>query len=202
MSETILFCKNHKFFCVLFFVFIFLAGFFGFYLNESQAEESFTCPNETLVSTPALEKKEFMVDVKGAVVTPGVYKVTEGQIVNDVITLAGGLLESADTSNLNLSKQLSAEMVITVFTKEEIKEEKKQKVALVTNEETSKTSKVSLNQATLEELMTLPSVGEAKAKLIIDYRETCGPFEDLEELKNIKGIGEAIYEKLVAYITL
>lgn len=67
----------------------------------------------------------------------------------------------------------------------------------------AKTStKISLNTATLEELLTLPSIGEAKAKLIIEYRETCGLFKELEELKNIKGIGEAVYEKLVPYISL
>ena len=50
--------------------------------------------------------------------------------------------------------------------------------------------------------MTLPNIGEAKAKLILDYRSTCGPFKSLEELKNIKGIGESVYEKLVPYLAL
>ena len=201
MDETLLFCKNHKLFCTLFFVFLFLAGFFVFYLNEGDASESFTCPSETSTKLEA-EEKEFMVDIKGAVVSPGVYKVEKSMIVNDVITLAGGLLESADTSNLNLSKQVSAEMVITVFTKEEVKEEKKQKTSLEMSSDAKTSTKISLNTATLEELLTLPSIGEAKAKLIIEYRETCGLFKELEELKNIKGIGEAVYEKLVPYISL
>ena len=96
--------------------------------------------------------------VTGAVVSPGVYKVTNKMIVNDVITLAGGLLESADTSNLNLSKQLTKEMVITVFTKEEIKEEKIQKKAVneTNSEVTTKDDKINLNTAPL--ISTINSV--------------------------------------------
>lgn len=207
MNEILLFCREHKFFCTLVFIIIFLAGLFGFYLKDVTAEESFTCPTTDVVKEKVPEQEietNFMVDIKGAVVSPGVYKVTDKMIVNDVITLAGGLLESADTSNLNLSKQLTKEMVITVFTKEEIKEEKIQKKAVseTDREITTKDDKIHLNTATLEELMTLPNIGEAKAKLILDYRSTCGPFKSLEELKNIKGIGESVYEKLVPYLAL
>ena len=205
MNEILLFCRKHKIFCSLFFIFIFLVGFLGFYLKDVTAEESFTCPTVDVVKeSEKVTETEFMVDIKGAVVSPGVYKVTNKMIVNDVITLAGGLLESADTSNLNLSKQLTKEMVITVFTKEEIKEEKIQKKAVneTNSEVTTKDDKIHLNTATLEELMTLPNIGEAKAKLILDYRSTCGPFKSLEELKNIKGIGESVYEKLVPDLAL
>ena len=64
------------------------------------------------------------------------------------------------------------------------------------------TGKVSLNSALIDELITLPGIGEAKAKLIIEYREQNNGFKDIEEIMNIKGIGEKMFEKIKPYITL
>ena len=61
---------------------------------------------------------------------------------------------------------------------------------------------ISLNTATKEELMQLPGIGESKAELIIRYREENGSFQNIEEIKNIKGIGDSIFEKIKANITL
>lgn len=179
---------------------ILLVTFFLLYINEVTAEEAFTCPStENLVSETS---SQVVVDVKGAVVTPGVYRLDVGSIVEDAIVLAGGLLESADTSNLNLSKQLTNEMVITVFTHEEVMAMNVEKEPVMESDGAMQTGLISINTATLEELMTLPGIGESKAQLIIDYRETCGNFTKTEELMNISGIGESIYEKLLPYITL
>lgn len=179
---------------------ILLVTFFLLYINEVTAEEAFTCPSpENLVSETS---SQVVVDVKGAVVTPGVYRLDVGSIVEDAIVLAGGLLESADTSNLNLSKQLTNEMVITVFTHEEVMAMNVEKEPVMESDGATQTGLISINTATLEELMTLPGIGESKAQLIIDYRETCGNFTKTEELMNISGIGESIYEKLLPYITL
>ena len=179
---------------------ILLVTFFLLYINEVTTEEAFTCPStENLVSETS---SQVVVDVKGAVVTPGVYRLDVGSIVEDAIVLAGGLLESADTSNLNLSKQLTNEMVITVFTHEEVMAMNVEKEPVMESDGATQTGLISINTATLEELMTLPGIGESKAQLIIDYRETCGNFTKTEELMNISGIGESIYEKLLPYITL
>ena len=83
MNEILLFCRKHKIFCSLFFIFIFLVGFLGFYLKDVTAEESFTCPTVDVVKeSEKVTETEFMVDIKGAVVSPGVYKVTNKMIVN------------------------------------------------------------------------------------------------------------------------
>ena len=66
----------------------------------------------------------------------------------------------------------------------------------------SKDNKVSINTGTLEELQTIPGIGESKAKAIIEYREQNGKFETIEEIKNISGIGEATFEKFKEYITI
>jgi len=168
------------------------------------------------------------VDVKGAVKKPGVYELKVGTNVIDAITSAGGLTSKGVTTNINLSKKLTDEMVIYVFTAQEIKERnaKNEVVCEVpkcecetieiqecpkVNESdkndnastnTEKTEKVSINTASKEDLMTLKGIGEAKAQDIIDYREKNGPFKTLEELMNVSGIGEAAFEKLKEQIKL
>ena len=65
-----------------------------------------------------------------------------------------------------------------------------------------KSSKVSINNATLEQLQTLPGIGASKAQDIINYRTENGQFQSIEDLKNISGIGDSIFAKIKDYITL
>ena len=200
--------RENKMICALLFLGILAFTFGGLYLTEVTAEESFQCPKIETINELAEEEenKMYVVDVKGAVMNPGVYRVPKKTIIQDVISLAGGLTKDASTENLNLGKAVTDEMVITVFTKDEVEEYTTEKEPITessTATSSTKTTKVvNLNTATLEELETLPGIGEAKAKIIINYRETCGDFLNREELKNIKGIGEAIYAKLEKYITI
>ena len=180
------------------------------YVTNVMAEETYTCPKtEETVSTEE-EKNEIVVDIKGAVVNPGVYKVVKESIVNDLIQMAGGLTKDADTSNLNLSKTLTNEMVVTVYTKDEVKNMAKLYSITESTESTSNdktttdqaSSLININTASLSELQNIPGVGEAKAKLIIDYRTNCGKFTKKEDIKNIKGIGDKMYEKMAPYLTV
>lgn len=70
------------------------------------------------------------------------------------------------------------------------------------NENTSTSSKISINKATLEQLQTLPGIGESKAKDIISYREQNGPFTKIEDITKVSGIGESVFAKIKDYITL
>ena len=202
--------KERKILCGFLFLFSISAVFMTLYISEVTAEEAYVCPKEEVANTVVEEvEDEFVtVDIKGAVVNPGVYRVTKNSIVNDVIVLAGGLLEEADTSNINLSKVVSSEMMITIYTKDEVANQKKaEAIVEEKNDDDSSlneelTTLVNLNTADVEELMLLPGIGESKANLIIQYRENCGPFTSKEELMYIKGIGEAIYAKLESYITV
>ena len=130
-----------------------------------------------------------LVDVKGAVRHPGVYEMYEGDRVINAIDLCGGLLEDANTIGLNLSKKVSDEMIIYVPYKDE-------DVVIDDGD-----NKISLNTASLDELMTLSGVGESKAKAIIEYRNN-KKFESIEEITNIKGISESLYEQIKDYITI
>ena len=140
-----------------------------------------------------------------------------------MIKASGGLMSNADTSNLNLSKKLANEMVIIVYTKDEVKEMKQsdklgdanitdelnENSSIIGGSETSKktttsktSGKVNLNTASKEELETLNGIGSSKAESIIQYRSTCGAFRTIEDIKNISGIGDAVYAKIKDYITV
>ncbi len=151
--------------------------------------------------------KYLIVDIKGEVNHPGCYKVESDSRVSDVVELAGGLTKDAYTDSINLSAKVFDEMVIVIDKKEanNIKIESDAKVEKKTNNktDTKKTSgKVSINNATEKELMTLKGIGSAKAKSIIEYRNKNGAFKSIEELKKIKGIGDKIFESIKDSITL
>ena len=161
------------------------------------------------------------IDIKGQVLTPGLYSLDKESRIMDAIMVAGGLTEQADTSVINLSKKVTDEMVIIIYSKEEVADFKKTKEqelnlqqmciqkdenalkndACITTENTT-TGKISINNATIEELMTLPGIGDAKAKEIVNYRETNGPFQDINDLMNVPGIGESLFVKIQEDITL
>jgi len=162
--------------------------------------------------------KIFLVDIKGQIKGPGVYEMESGQRVNDVIKKAGGLTESADTSLINLSQKVEDEMVIIVYSKEEVKKMTEEEPcicpevndACISDENKSETvvekeevnSKISINTASKEELMTLDGIGESKADSIIDYRTQNGNFKTIEEIMNVSGIGEAAFDKIKDKITI
>lgn len=202
----------------------------------------FLLQKENEVVMPTLEKKEenlvqevvakeeadvIFVDIKGEVIQPGVYAVEGDDKVIDVIQLAGGFTEQADTSLINLAKQVTNEMVIIIYSQEEVKKalegdeiikvvdkqcvcpEVKNDACL--NNDSSDVGKgaldsvdglINLNTATLEELQTLSGIGESKAKAIVEYRDKVGGFTRIEELMEVSGIGEALYEKIKTRITV
>lgn len=199
--------------------------------NEVQASEEKNSSISN-ISKDEVEKvvipKKIKVDIKGLVATQGVYELEENSRVIDAINMAGGLLEGANTRSLNLSKILKDENVIIIENKQEpekiieyvyqecncpkvndaclnnkdvvnFQEENKVENDNESNEENKL---VSLNSATTEEIQSLPGIGEAKAKAIINYRDENGFFQSIDDIKNVSGIGEALFEKIKDYITL
>lgn len=150
------------------------------------------------------------VDIKGAVNIPGVYELNDGARIIDVIKLSGGLNDEADTSNINLSKRIFDEMVIIIYTKEEVnnmdddimfeKDNLSNSDIEIKDETIIENIKISINSATKEQLMTLSGIGESKALAIIEYRNNT-KFNSIEELTNVPGIGQSIYEKIKNNIT-
>jgi len=193
---------------VLFFFFYFK----DYLLNMDQNE------TEKIVEIEEINKEEIKeekvtVDIKGAVLNPGIYILDNNKRVFDAITIAGGLLDNSDTENINMSLKLTDEMVIIV----PFKEEKQNSVgdkehlnnsnniendAKVSNSKNTNNEKVSINKASKEDLMTLKGIGETKALAIINYRKEHGNFKSISELQNVKGIGKSIFEKIKDNIEL
>lgn len=160
---------------------------------------------------------EIVVDVKGSVKKPGVYKIKENSRVTDAIEASGGLAKNANTRFINLSKLLHDGDVVVIYSNEEIEQAKKQETIVVETpcvceevkndacykEETKDTNgKVNINTATLTELMTLTGIGESKAKLIIEYRTKNGNFKDIKDIMKVKGISETLFSKFKENITI
>ena len=174
-----------------------------FYLNQSTSSidsvslDSYVENEREVTEIEEIESAEeqvnhYIVDVKGQVNFPGVYEVEEHLRVHDVIQLAGGFLEMANETAINLAQKISDEMVIYVpHLDEEINNTSTDAWSPSQDEK-----KVSLNQATTGELETLPGIGPSKAAAIIKYREEVGAFKSIDELTNVSGIGEKTLEKL------
>lgn len=184
-----------------------------------------------ITKTTEEEVKKIQVDVKGAVVNPGVYSLNENSNVKEAIEKSGGLKENADTTYINLSKKLKDEMVIIIYTMEEINamKEGKENIVVVegkcvcpnitndgciqekdkvdntgkaSNSQNDTTQIINLNTATIEQLQTLSGIGASKARDIIAYREEHGGFQSISEITEVKGIGTATFEKIKDRLTI
>ena len=156
-------------------------------------EDDLIIKDDIQKSDNALNNK-IIVDIKGEVKNPSTYEVNIDDRVFDVINLANGLTENADVTEINLSEKVYDEMVIIIPSKNTNIENSSNE--LTNNNQIKKDSKISINSASIEELMTLDGIGKAKAKNIIDYRNKKGKFKSIEEIKNVSGIGETLFEKI------
>ena len=143
-------------------------------------------------------KPALYVHVCGAVKEEGVYRLPEGSRLLDGIEAAGGFRADADTVYHNLAALLKDGQKIYVPTAEETKsisvEERAGEGDVLSGQK--EIQPVNLNTADLEQLMTLRGIGEAKAKDILRYREKVGSFRKIEEIMNVSGIGEAMFERI------
>jgi competence protein ComEA len=159
----------------------------------------------TVTPRPSATPGSIIVDVRGAVNKPGVYSLPVGSRVQDVLTLAGEVTNSADTRPLNLARRLNDGEQIYVAT---IGEALPTVVAtpgrgVQQNALTRPTvGKININTATLAELDTLPGIGPSIAQRIIDYRTQNGDFKTIEDLKKVRGIGDVLFNQIKDSITV
>ena len=234
--------RDYVLFVLLFIIFMGVQAFIFWYFSNDMNNLKSTLQDKKVEEKDESSKSvQFVVDIKGEVKKPGVYILDEGKRVIDVVKKAGGFTVYADTSANNLSKKITDEMVIIIYSESEIadylatkeKEEKleencssdiivnnscvesssdteKNSDSIENNDKTDKDAsssnsdknkQVSLNSASKEELMTLSGIGESKADAIIEYRKK-KKFESIEEIKEVSGIGDALFEKIKDNITI
>ena len=170
-----------------------------FYFNQNKTEDysgvSFSnISNETNNKDEKAENRhdeKIFVDVKGAVKHPGVFETTKDKRVKDLIEEAGGLLDDADTSTLNLSQKVKDQMVIYV-----LKHGEKPKQISDGGSSSSNADVININTANKEQLMKISGVGKTKAEAIISYRDKNGDFKKKEDITKVRGIGKATFEKI------
>ena len=207
------------------------------YYLDTHKEDDIVEEEKTIELKPQKKEEEIItdkiyVDIKGAVKIPGVYELEKNTRTNKLIEKAGGLTEEADTTYINLAKKLQDEMVVIIYTKDQIKKAKEKETLApkeinntcicpkITNdvcitkenttektnnnkeEQITQTNKININTASEEDLQTLTGIGASKAKAIIEYREQNGPFNKPEDITNVSGIVESAYEKIKDNITV
>lgn len=151
------------------------------------------------------EPGSIFVYVCGQVAAPGVYELPGDARVYQAIEMAGGTLEGASPESLNLAQQAEDGQKIYVPTEEEAQTGAALQDTPGGVQDTAShqaAGKVNLNTAGLEELMTLTGIGQTRAEAILAYREEEGAFRSPEDIMNVEGIKEGIYEKLKDEITV
>ena len=145
-------------------------------------------------------ENKIKVHISGAVKNEGVYELEGDARIIDAIEKAGGTLEIADMKNVNLASKLEDGMKIYIPKQgEEVtnsNQEVEENIALGNTSKESSKGKININKASKEELDTLPGIGESTAEKIINYRKEHKSFKSIEELKEVKGIGDAKFEEI------
>lgn len=150
-----------------------------------------------------VETDKVTVFVSGEIKNPQVITLENGKRLIDAVELCGGLTTEADINQINLSIKLKEESHYVIPKKGEVTVSKNASNSLYNNLSSVDSQGIDINRATLEEIKTLPGIGEALGVRIIEKREEIGGFKSIEELLTVPGIGEkkfeAIKDKIVIF---
>ena len=189
--------------------------------QDRKAEPSAGSTDRTELSDASSEEaKTLVVHICGAVSAPGVYELPAGSRIIDAVEAGGGFLPEADEACCNLAEEIVDGCQIYIMTKSEScadgQTEKKAGIQTSPNSDMQTTDRnvrsnsttalenglVNLNTADVAALMTLPGIGESRAKAIISYREQHGAFAQIEDIMKISGIKQAAFSKIKDKITV
>ena len=189
--------------------------------QNRKAESSAGSTDRTELSDASSEEaKTRVVHICGAVSAPGVYELPAGSRIIDAVEAGGGFLPEADEACCNLAEEIVDGCQIYIMTKSEScadgQTEKKAGIQTSPDSDMQTTDRnvrsnsapalenglVNLNTADVAALMTLPGIGESRAKAIISYREQHGAFAKIEDIMKISGIKQAAFSKIKDKITV
>ena len=188
-------------------VIVFVIGYYIYTTTSSKSYEQLDIISEerNYQNEQNMENEQeetIVVHIAGEVKNPGIVRIKEGARIADIIEEAGGLTEKANITNINLAYIIEDGQKITIPSKEEQKEQENittENGEGIINEEqgiSNKNQVLNINRATKEELQTLQGIGESTAEKIITYRKENGNFKQIEDIKNVPGIGDAKYESI------
>ena len=170
-------------------------------LNNYEALEITNAEEENIEET----EEKIKVHIAGSVVTEGIVELEEGARVADAIEEAGGTTADANMNQINLAYKLQDGQKIYIPNQNEEEYQittNMEGIQSANNTTSNETDVININTATQTELELLPGIGPSTATKIIDYREENGKFENIEEIKNVPGIGETKYENIKNKITV
>lgn len=174
----------------------------SFYEEEnSEKSEKRTMENEL---------EEIMVHIAGEVNEPGVVQVKMGSRIIDVVEEAGGFTQNANVEKVNLAYIVEDGQKITIPNNENIEDndfsyvskESGDNIVEKSVNEKGENDMVNINEATQTQLEELPGIGPSTALKIMEYRKENGDFKQIEDIKNVNGIGEAKFDKIKDYISV
>ena len=150
---------------------------------------------------------KIIIYITGEIQKEGVYELEENSRVLDAIEIAGGLKENANIEDINLAQILEDESKIYIPNKndENIKNDNQNNIDNISKNTTEtikkegtiiKSEKININTASQTELETLPGIGPSTALKIVNYRKEKGKFKNIEDIKNVSGIGESKFSKI------
>ncbi|MCD4752252.1 MAG: ComEA family DNA-binding protein [Anaerolineaceae bacterium] len=150
---------------------------------------------EKIKILPTYTPHSIAIHITGEVINPGLYFVQPGTRVADLIEIAGGLSQDARLENINLATQLQDGQKITIPSITD-------NTTLAAVTEIIENKRININLCSIQELESLPGIGENKAQAIIDYRNTTGEFFTIEDIMLVPGIGESIFESIKELISI
>jgi competence protein ComEA len=159
-------------------------------------------PDRTVPLTllPSVSPAPLVVYVTGQVKSAGVYHLSPGSRVQDVIDASGGLLPDADLQQVNPAALVVDGQKIEILKIGQSIEQASKSVEKNADTGSNSRLRISLNKATQKELESLPGIGEEKAKSIIIEREIKGRFQSVDELLNIDGITQKLMDQIRSYL--
>lgn len=167
-------------------------------ITYNETQDDIKKDDETQVIKSDNNKSEVVVYISGQVKNPQVVTMKNGDRLVDAIEKCGGMSKDADTNAVNLALLLKDEAhYIVPKIGESINIQNN-----TTTSSTTQNSLININTADKNTLMNLPSVGEKTAEKIINYRDTNGKFNSINDLKNVSGIGEKKFEQIKDFITV
>lgn len=190
--------KNLIIICVCFIILV--LGIFYASFKDKLVDEEYTFEDDVVETKEekVVEEVKIIIHVAGEVNNPGIISLKQGSRIIDAIESAGGLTENAEISNVNLAYELEDAQKIyipSIYDLEEIAVIQENSENILSSG-VKKNSKVNINKANEGELQNLTGIGLSIAKRIVQYRNENGNFKNLEDIKNVSGIGDSKYENI------